>query len=147
MLHAVCAQTPIAVLAWAHPLQCPYHRHGEICTRSSRLILASHPQDVQCGRADKSTFASWWFTPTMPLLGQTQTNFADLLLFCVYFQVDFMGGDLNVFSYRYFKAGRQQIAGSLQDSSLAICDVVMGGVNPQNRNTYTFSASQSHINK
>ena len=48
-----------------------------------------------------------------------RANFADLLLLCAYFQVDFMGGDLNAFSNRYFKTGSQQIAGSLQDSSVA----------------------------
>ena len=38
---------------------------------------------------------------------------------CAYFQVDLMGGNFNAFSYRYFRTGSQQIAGSLQDSSLA----------------------------
>ena len=28
-------------------------------------------------------------------------NFADLLILCAHFQVDFMGGDFNAFSYRY----------------------------------------------
>ena len=31
-----------------------------------------------------------------------------------------MGGDFNAFSYRYYRTGRQQIAASLQDSSLAV---------------------------
>ena len=31
-----------------------------------------------------------------------------------------MGGDFNAFSYRYYKSGSQQIAASLQDSSLAV---------------------------
>ena len=47
-------------------------------------------------------------------------NFADLLLLCAHFQVDFMGGDFNAFSYRYFRTGSQQTAASLQDSSLAV---------------------------
>ena len=34
--------------------------------------------------------------------------------------VDFMGDDFNAFSYLYFKTGSQQIAGSLQESSLAV---------------------------
>ena len=47
-------------------------------------------------------------------------NFADLLLLSAKFQVDFMGGDFNSFSYRYFRTGSQQIAASLQDYSLAV---------------------------
>ena len=47
-------------------------------------------------------------------------NFADLLLLCARFQVDFMGGDLNAFSYQYFRTVSQQTAASLQDSSLAV---------------------------
>ena len=47
-------------------------------------------------------------------------NFADLLILCAHFQVDLMGGDFNAFSYRYYKSGSQQIAASLQDSSLAV---------------------------
>ena len=47
-------------------------------------------------------------------------NFADLLVLCAHFQVDLMGGDFNAFSYRYYKSGSQQIAASLQDSSLAV---------------------------
>ena len=47
-------------------------------------------------------------------------NFADLLILCAHFQVDFMGGDFNAFSYRYFKTGSQQVEASLQDSSLAV---------------------------
>ena len=47
-----------------------------------------------------------------------RVNFADLLILCAHFQVDLMGGDFNAFSYRYFKTGSQQIAPSLQDSSL-----------------------------
>ena len=31
-----------------------------------------------------------------------------------------MGGDFNAFSYRYYRSGSQQIAASLQDSSLAV---------------------------
>ena len=31
-----------------------------------------------------------------------------------------MGGDFNAFSYRCYKSGSQQIAASLQDSSLAV---------------------------
>ena len=31
-----------------------------------------------------------------------------------------MGGDFNAFNYRYYKSGSQQIAASLQDSSLAV---------------------------
>ena len=31
-----------------------------------------------------------------------------------------MGGDFNAFSYRYFRTGSQQVAASLQDSSLAV---------------------------
>ena len=47
-------------------------------------------------------------------------NFADLLVSCAHFQVDLMGGDFNAFSYRYYRSGSQQIAASLQDSSLAV---------------------------
>ena len=47
-------------------------------------------------------------------------NFADLLMLCAHFQVDLMGGDFNAFSYRYYRSGGQQIAASLQDSSLAV---------------------------
>ena len=47
-------------------------------------------------------------------------NFADLLVLCAHFQVDLMGGDFNAFSYRYYKSGSQQIAASLQDSSLTV---------------------------
>ena len=47
-------------------------------------------------------------------------NFADLLMLCAHFQVDLMGGDFNAFSYRYYRTGTQQIAASLQDSSLAV---------------------------
>ena len=47
-------------------------------------------------------------------------NFADLHILCAHFQGDFMGGDFNAFSYRYFRTGSQQIAASLQDSSLAV---------------------------
>ena len=47
-------------------------------------------------------------------------SFADLLVLCAHFQVDLMGGDFNAFSYRYYKSGSQQIAASLQDSSLAV---------------------------
>ena len=47
-------------------------------------------------------------------------NFADLLVLCAHFQVDLTGGDFNAFSYRYYKSGSQQIAASLQDSSLAV---------------------------
>ena len=47
-------------------------------------------------------------------------NFADLLVLCAHFQVDLMGDDFNAFSYRYYKSGSQQIAASLQDSSLAV---------------------------
>ena len=47
-------------------------------------------------------------------------NFADLLALCAHFQVGLMGGDFNAFSYRYYKSGSQQIAFSLQDSSLAV---------------------------
>ena len=47
-------------------------------------------------------------------------NFGDLLLLCAHFQVDFTGGDINAFSYRYFRTGSQQLAASLQDSSLAV---------------------------
>ena len=47
-------------------------------------------------------------------------NFADLLVLCAHFQVDLMGGDFNAFSYRYYRTGSQQIAASLQDSSLAV---------------------------
>ena len=35
-------------------------------------------------------------------------------------EVDLMGGDFNAFSYRYYKSDSQQIAASLQDSSLAV---------------------------
>ena len=49
-----------------------------------------------------------------------RVNFADLLILCAHFQVDLMGGDFNAFSYRYYKSGSQQIAASLQDSSLAV---------------------------
>ena len=47
-------------------------------------------------------------------------NFADLLVLCARFQVDLMGGDFNAFSYTYYRSGNQQIAASLQDSSLAV---------------------------
>ena len=47
-------------------------------------------------------------------------NFADLLVLCAHFQVDLMGGDFNAFSYRCYRTGSQQIAASLQDSSLAV---------------------------
>ena len=47
-------------------------------------------------------------------------NFADLLILRAHFQVDLMGGDFNFFSYRYYLSGSQQIAASLQDSSLAV---------------------------
>ena len=47
-------------------------------------------------------------------------NFADLLLLCAYFQEGLMGGEFNAFSYKYFRTGSQQTAGSLQDSSLAV---------------------------
>ena len=47
-------------------------------------------------------------------------NFADLLVLCAHFQVDLMGGDFNAFSYQYYRTGSQQIAASLQDSSLAV---------------------------
>ena len=47
-------------------------------------------------------------------------NFADLLILCAHFQVDLMGGDFSALSYRYCRSGSQQIAASLQDSSLAV---------------------------
>ena len=49
-----------------------------------------------------------------------RVNFADLLILCAHFQVDLMGCDFNAFSYRCFWCGSQQIAASLQDSSLAV---------------------------
>ena len=47
-------------------------------------------------------------------------SLAELLILCAHFQVDFMGGDFDAFSYRYFRIGSQQVAVSLQDSSLAV---------------------------
>ena len=47
-------------------------------------------------------------------------NFADLLLLCADFQAVLVGADFNAFSYWYFRTGSQQIAASLQDSSLAV---------------------------
>ena len=47
-------------------------------------------------------------------------NFADLLFLCAHFQINLMGGDFNALRYRYYKSGSQQIAASLQDSSLAV---------------------------
>ena len=41
-------------------------------------------------------------------------------MLCAHFQVDLMGGDFNAFSYRCYRTGTQQIAASLQDSSLAV---------------------------
>ena len=43
-----------------------------------------------------------------------RVNFADLLLLCAHFQIDFVGGDFNAFSYRYFRTGSQQVAASLR---------------------------------
>ena len=43
-----------------------------------------------------------------------RVNFPDLLLLVAYLEVDSVGGDLNAFSFRYYNAGRQQIAGSLE---------------------------------
>ena len=64
-------------------------------------------------------------------------NTADLLLLCARFQVDFTGGDLNAFSYRYFRTGSQQTAASLQDSSLAVTPRRFDeGINAQFRDTY-----------
>ena len=64
-------------------------------------------------------------------------NFADLLLLCAHFQVDYMGGDFNAFSYRYFRSGSQQVAASLQDSSLAVMLRRFDeGINAQFRDTY-----------
>ena len=64
-------------------------------------------------------------------------NFADLLVLCAHFQVDLMGGDFNAFSYRYYRSGSQQIAASLQDSSLAVMLRRFDeGINAQNRGRY-----------
>ena len=66
-----------------------------------------------------------------------RVNFADLLIWCARFQVDLMGGDFNAFSYRYFRSGSQQIAASLQDSSLAaILRRFDEGINTQHRGVY-----------
>ena len=47
-----------------------------------------------------------------------------------------MGGD-NAFSYRYFRSGSQQIAASLQDSSLAVMPRRFDeGINAQHRGNY-----------
>ena len=64
-------------------------------------------------------------------------NFADLLILCAHFQVDLMGGDFNAFNYRYFRSGSQQIAASLQDSSLAVLLRRFDeGINAQHRGIY-----------
>ena len=66
-----------------------------------------------------------------------RTNVGDLLMLCAHFRVDFMGGHFNSSSYRYYKTGSQQVAGSLQDLSLAI--VLRNfdeGINAQNQNGY-----------
>ena len=64
-------------------------------------------------------------------------NFADLLILRARFQVDLMGGDFNAFSYRYFRSGSQQIAASLQDSSLAVMLRRFDeGINAQHRGNY-----------
>ena len=64
-------------------------------------------------------------------------NFADLLVLCAHFQVDLMGGDFNAFSYRYYRSGSQQIAASLQDSSLAVMLRRFDeGINAQDRGRY-----------
>ena len=64
-------------------------------------------------------------------------NFADLLILCAHFQVDLMGGDFSAFSYRYFRSGSQQIAASLQDSSLAVMLRRFDeGINAQHRGNY-----------
>ena len=64
-------------------------------------------------------------------------NFADLLLLCAHFQVNFMGGDFNAFSYRYFRTGSQQTAASLQDSSWAVMLRRLDeSINAQFRDTY-----------
>ena len=64
-------------------------------------------------------------------------NFADLLILCAHFQVDFMGGDFNAVRYRCLRTGRQQIAASLQDSSLAVMLWQFDeGINAQFRDTY-----------
>ena len=64
-------------------------------------------------------------------------NFADLLILCAHFQVDFVGGDFNAFSYRYFKTDSQQVAASLQDSSLAVMLRRFDeGINAQRRDVY-----------
>ena len=64
-------------------------------------------------------------------------NFADLLILRARFQVDLMGGDFNALNYTYFKTGSQQIAASLQDSSLAVMLRRFDeGINAQNRDVY-----------
>ena len=64
-------------------------------------------------------------------------NFAELLILSARFQVDLMGGDFNAFSYRYFRSGSQQIAASLQDSSLAVVLRRFDkGINAQHRGIY-----------
>ena len=48
-----------------------------------------------------------------------------------------MGGDFNAFSYRYYWSGSQQMAASLQDSSLAVMLRRFDeGTNAQNRGEY-----------
>ena len=64
-------------------------------------------------------------------------NLADLLVLCARFQVDLMGGDFNAFTYRYYRSGSQQIAASLQDSSLAVMLRRFDeGTNARNRRRY-----------
>ena len=56
---------------------------------------------------------------------------------CARFQVDLARGDFNAFSYRYYKSGSQQIAASLQDSSLAVMLRRFDeGINAQDRGRY-----------
>ena len=47
-----------------------------------------------------------------------------------------MGGDFNAFSYKYFRSGSQQIAASLQDSSLVMLRRFDEDINAQHRGVY-----------
>ena len=97
--------------------------------------------ETKCGRVARMS-TDWWLCMLIMLLPGLLADHAEstlliLLILCAHFQVDLMGGDFNAFSYRYFWSGSQQIAASLQDSSLAVMLRRFDeGITAQNRGNY-----------
>ena len=92
-------------------------------TQSLRSTLASHPEAVQWKGGQgvyRLMVVHIHHATARTACRSCRINFGDLLLLCAHFQVVLMGRDFNAFSYRHFRTGSQQIAASLQDSSLAV---------------------------